>query len=151
MRRLARRARLERTSAEATVARSLSEPTTRRIDAERSQGALAAMHRLIQAVHVLRLDAEEDRHRDPLPVLRPLAADIDALLETVDAALEGDAREGALPDLRASYEAFEEAAPRHSESAALLAELDEIVDAANGLAELVGVGPVDTAREPAPP
>jgi uncharacterized membrane protein YccC len=147
MRRLARRARLARTNAEATVARSLDEPSTRRIDAERSLGALAAMRRLIQATHVVRLDAEDERNRDPLPALGPLAADIHVLLETVGAALEGRAPDRALPDLRAAYEAFEQTAPRDSESAALLAELDEMVDAANGLAELVGVGRDEAAPE----
>src|SRR6201999_1901423 len=42
MRALARRARLARTTAQSTVARSLSEPSTRRIDASQSQRTLAA-------------------------------------------------------------------------------------------------------------
>ncbi|HEY2259297.1 MAG TPA: FUSC family protein [Solirubrobacteraceae bacterium] len=150
LRPLARRARLARTNAEATVAHSLSEPTTRRIDSERSQGALAALRRLIQAVHVLRLDAEDDRHRDSLPALRPLAADLDALLEHVDAALKGAPRDRQLPDLRASYETFEQSAPRNPDTTALLAELDEIVDAANGLAELIGLDPAGRAPQPQP-
>ena len=39
MRPLARRARLARTNAEAAAARSLSEPETRRIDAEHTRAA----------------------------------------------------------------------------------------------------------------
>ena len=70
MRALARRARLARTTAESTVARSLSEPSTRRIDASQSQGALAAMRRLVQAAHVLRLDVQDERERRPHPGLR---------------------------------------------------------------------------------
>ena len=60
MRRLARRARLARTQAEATVRRSLSEPETRHIDARQSQAALGGLRRLVSAAHVLRLDAQED-------------------------------------------------------------------------------------------
>jgi hypothetical protein len=147
MRTLSRRVRLSRTTAESTVARSLSEPATRRIDAEQSQGSLAAMRRLVLAAHVLRLDAQEDHGRRPLPALEPLAADLDSLLRTVDAALRAGPQESmpppALPDLRAKYDALERAAPDDPDSAAVLVELDEIVDAANGLAALAGLESVD--------
>jgi uncharacterized membrane protein YccC len=140
MRPLARRVRLERTNTEATVARSLSEPQTRRIDADDSQSALAAMRRLVQGAHVLRLDAQEDRDRQPLPALGKLASDLDGQLGRIGASLAGqrDARPAVveLPDLRASYGAFEADAPHDREGEALLAQLDELVDAANGLAEI---------------
>jgi len=143
MRPLSRRVRLTRTTTEANVARSLSEPETRRIDAEQSQGSLAAARRLVLAAHVLRLDAQEERGRRPLPALEPLAADLDTLLGSVDATLRAgpDERPHApgLPDLRASFAALERAAPDDADSAAVLVELDEIVDAANGLAELAGL------------
>ncbi len=143
MRGLARRARLARTTAEADVARSLSEPETRRIDADQSQGTLAVMRRLIQAVHVMRLDAQEERHRRPLPALRPLAAGVDRLLSSVEAAFRSTDQPPsapAPPDLRANYSAFERtAAPADVDSTALLGELDEIVDAVNGLAEMAGL------------
>ncbi|HEY1520751.1 MAG TPA: FUSC family protein [Solirubrobacteraceae bacterium] len=143
MRSLSRRVRLSRTTAESTVARSLSEPATRRIDAEQSQGSLAAARRLVLAAHVLRLDAQEERGRRPLPALEPLASDLDALLGTVDATLRagpgGPTSTPALPDLRASYAALERAAPDDPDSAAVLVEIDEIVDAANGLAALAGL------------
>jgi uncharacterized membrane protein YccC len=150
MRTLARRARLARTTAEATVARSLSEPSTRRIDADLSQEALGAMRRLIQAAHVLRLDAQEDRHRRPLPGLGALRSDIDDLLATVQATLrarpERVADAPSLPDLRAGYLAFEHDSRQDREARALLAELDEIVDAANGLAVVSGLDAVDDDR-----
>jgi uncharacterized membrane protein YccC len=147
MRPLARRARLVRTNAEATVARSLSEPHARRIDADQSQGALGALRRLMQATHVLSLDAQEQRDRSSLPALAPMAADLDSLLETVQSTLKAGPharpRAPALPDLRADYETFERASSQHPDAAALLAELDEIVDSANGLATLVSLDPVD--------
>ena len=147
LRPLARRARLMRTEAEMTVARSLSEPATRRIDAALSQGTLAAMRRLIQAAHVLSLDVLEERDRLPLPSLAPMAADIDRQLALIADAVRAGPRHhperSTLPDLRASYEAFERTSPHDSEGAALLAELDEIVDATNGVAVLVGLDPFD--------
>ena len=48
-------------------------------------------------------------------------------------------RRPALPDLRASYDALERAAPHDADGEALLLDLDEIVDAANGLAALAGL------------
>jgi hypothetical protein len=49
----------------------------------------------------------------------------------------------ALPDLRASYDALERTAPGDPDGVALLSELDEIVDAANGLAALAGLESID--------
>ena len=152
LRPLARRARLARTNAEAAVARSLSEPQTRRIDAEESQGTLGATRRLTEAAHVLRLDVQDWGERSALPALAPLAADIDRLLQIVDTALRDGRRSlpSRLPDLRAGFAAFERTCPQDPESLALLTELDEIVDAANGLAALVGPDPADPADEHAP-
>ena len=154
MRPLSRRVRLARTQAEATVARSLSEPATRRIDADQSQGSLAALRRLVQAAHVLRLDAQEDRGRRPVPALAPLAGDLDTLLSHVDEVFRARPDEPraapALPDLRASYGALARAASGDPEGAALLGEFDEIIDAANGLAELAGletIGDEDGRRD----
>jgi uncharacterized membrane protein YccC len=143
MRRLARQTRLARTAAEATVARSLSEPQTRRIDAQQSQGALAALRRVVQATHVLRLDAQEERERSPVPELAPLADDLDRQLGAVQDTLATGPSATAialLPDLRADYERVEHAEPALPDGGVLVAELDEIVDAANGLAEIAGLG-----------
>jgi uncharacterized membrane protein YccC len=143
MRRLARQARLARTNAEAAVGRSLSEPETRRIDARQSQAALGGLRRLISAAHVLRLDAQEDRERRPRPRLRPLAADLDRQLGLIEESLgTGEPPPSAsfsLPDLRGEHDAFTEEEPQDEETAGLLAELDEIVDAVNGLASAVGL------------
>jgi uncharacterized membrane protein YccC len=145
MRPLSRRLRLARTQAEATVARSLSEPATRRIDAEQSEGALAALRRLVQAAHVLRLDAQEDRSHRPVPGLAPLATDLDTFLADVDTIFRrgpdgpSAVSSPSLPDLRARYDELDRAVPHDADTEALLTELDEIVDAANGLAALAGI------------
>jgi uncharacterized membrane protein YccC len=147
MRPLSRRVRLARTQAEATVARSLSEPETRRIDADQSQGALAALRRLVQAVHVLRLDAQDERSHQPVPALAGFATDLDTFLADVDetfrAKPDGPLPVVALPDLRARYDELERAAPHDADTEALMTELDEIVDAANGLAVLAGLDSAD--------
>jgi uncharacterized membrane protein YgaE (UPF0421/DUF939 family) len=147
MRRLARRARLARTSAEATVAQSLADPAARRIDAGWSQGVFAALRRLVQAAHVLRLDAEENPSRAARPELQDLAADLDTVLGCVEARLEAVDTESpvttALPDVRADLAALEDRAS-DGQASLLLEELDEIVDAAHGLASLVGLDPAGT-------
>jgi hypothetical protein len=131
------------------VARSLSEPATRRIDAEQSQGLLAAMRRLVQAGHVLRLEVQDERPRGPLPGLAPLAADLDALLTRVEAPLRARPDEAEppaaadLPDLRGRYLAFAQSAPDDVRAEGVLDELDEMVDAANSLSVLVGLEPTD--------
>src|SRR6185437_6609086 len=143
MRALARRARLARTTAESTVARSLSEPSTRRIDVSQSQRALAAMRRLVQAAHVLRLDAQDERDRQPLPGLEPLRAGINELLGDVDASFRARPQRAPepqeLPDIRARYRVFQRASRDDMDALALSAQLDKIVDAANGLAAAAGL------------
>jgi Fusaric acid resistance protein-like len=153
---LARRARLARTTAEATVARSLSEPATRRIDAEQSQGMLAVMRRLTQAAHVLRLELQDERRRAPLPELEPLATGLAVQLTSVEAALRAHPDEPASvpvpPDLRARYLDFSRMAPDDVRSQGVLDDLDEIVDAANSLASLAdieGDSPADAGRSQA--
>ena len=153
MRTLARRARLARTTAESTVARSLSEPSTRRIDASQSQRALAAMRRLVQAAHVLRLDAQDDRERRPLPALQPLRAGLGELLGDVENSLRGRPQTAPqpreLPDIRARYRGFKRASAGDEEALALSAQLDEIVDAANGLAAAAGLESEEDEEESA--
>jgi PPOX class probable F420-dependent enzyme len=149
---LSRRARLTRTNAEATVARSLSEPATRRIDASRSQAVLGAMRRLIQAAHVLRLDAQEQRGRRPMPELTPLKEGVDALLTSVESTLRVRPQDSPsptpLPDLRERYGGVQRAVRAEDQAAELLAELDEMVDAANGVASAAGLESVDTDGTP---
>ncbi len=143
MRQLARRARVARTNAEAAVSRSLSEPETRRIDARETQAALGGLRRLISAAHVLRLDAQEDREHPPHPGLSALAGDLDRQLALIERSLAAGQPPAAgsfsLPDLRGEHDQFADREPDDEETAGLLAELDEIVDTANGLVSAVGL------------
>jgi uncharacterized membrane protein YccC len=157
MRPLARRVRLARTKAEATVARSQSEPTTRRIDARQSQAALGALRRLVQSAHVLRLDVQGTTPARPHPEIAPLQAALSELLSMVDEhlqALPADATQTArLPDLRGHFLEAQRTWGDDPETSALADQLDEIVDAANGLASAVGLSPddVDPASAPVSP
>jgi hypothetical protein len=140
VRTLARAARLARTRADADVARSLSEPPSRRIDARVGPGVLSEMQRLVHAIHVLRLEAQEDSEREPLPRLAPLARAVDVQLAAVARALLTDELQLSSEhvDLRAIGERFaENASPQERR---LFGVLDELVDAANSIAELVARG-----------
>jgi hypothetical protein len=53
----------------------------------------------------------------------------------------------ALPGLRRRYLTFERSAPRDVDAAGLLAELDELVDASNSLASVVGLEAADTTGD----
>jgi uncharacterized membrane protein YccC len=141
IRRISRRLRLARVNAELTVARSLSEPTSRQIDPERAQGALATILRMTQAAHVLRLEAQEHDPPPPSPGLADLSAPFDAQLAAAQEALRTGERLPArsLPDLRAVYEELE--ARDGAVTPELAAELDELVDAANGLATILAARP----------
>ena len=157
LRRLGRRARLAWTNASATVARSLTEPATRRIDAHQSNGLLTSLRRLIQATHVARLEAQAQEDPMPLPALRPLAAAIDAALDTFGAELApgggagvpifgpaptpAPGPRGAVPPLRELYAqlASDNGNGARRPDPLLLVQLDEMVDATNTAAELLGL------------
>jgi uncharacterized membrane protein YccC len=145
--RLSRASRLARTKAESVIAQSLSEPATRRIDADRSQAVLGAMRRLIQAAIVLRVDAPDEKR--PLPELEPLRTGFDELLAIVETTFrlrpEAPSASVPLPDLRERYGEIQ----RDLRGRDLVAELDEMVDAANGLAAAAGLESVDADPSPA--
>jgi uncharacterized membrane protein YccC len=141
---LARQARVAFTTAQETVARSLDEPSSRRIDAAQSHGILAALRRLIGVTHVLRSEAASERANRPLPALAPLADELaEALAQIADALSAGPSSERnarstaaplVLPRLRESYSELARRANGADEL--LLRELDEMVDTANSLGAL---------------
>ncbi|MHB1571927.1 MAG: hypothetical protein ACYC0H_22350, partial [Solirubrobacteraceae bacterium] len=155
---LARAARVARTRAEAAVGRSLTEPATRRIEADVSSATLGASRRLVQAAHVLRLDASTFGRRRR-PVLEHVAAELHRLLALVEARLRARADAAAplsddgsqppagglaparakpdIPQLRAAYATLVHTCDDGDQ--ALLEELDELVDAGNGLAAAAGL------------
>jgi uncharacterized membrane protein YccC len=143
---LARRARIAYTTAQETVARSLAEPAARQIDQQQSRGMLAALRRLVGAIHVLRTDSQDEDESRPAPALAQLAGEIDRALELIGTALPIEASRPALggeavglPDLRESYTALARSGELDDDDSLALLELDEMVDAVNSLAALAGV------------
>jgi len=138
---LARRARVAWTKAEATIERSLSEPPARRIDVEQARGVMTGLRRLVQAAHVIRLELSERAQDGALPALRPLAEALDCTLAIIAETLAAGAPQSSeRPSLRALYEDVLRGGEPPPDRF-LVAELDEMVDAANTVAELVGIGP----------
>jgi uncharacterized membrane protein YccC len=142
---LARAARLTRSQAEADVARSLAEPETRRIDPRKGPGLLGEMQRLVYAIHDLRLDAQDEREREPMARLAALTRGLDAQLSAAARALVTDDLQLSSEhiDLRAALDRFARSAS--SPEQALIPGLDELVDATNSIADLLARTP-----EPAP-
>jgi uncharacterized membrane protein YgaE (UPF0421/DUF939 family) len=138
---LAREARLTRTQAASAVARSLSEPARRRIDARVGSGVLDEMLRLVHAMHALRLEAQDEPDRAPVPALAPFARALDVQLAAISRALLSDdlrlSSEHA--DLRSLSDRFGQEAAGEQEQA-LAAIVDELADATNAIDELISGG-----------
>jgi uncharacterized membrane protein YccC len=149
---LGRKARTAYTTAQETVARSLTEPSTRQIDREQSQSVIGALRRIVSVIHVLRADAQEERPRESLPALATLAGELDQALGLVEVALPSEQpvphqpqRSPPSPDLRDGYmRLLADSEIAHS-NPLLARELDELVDAVNSLGALVS----GTAAQPA--
>jgi uncharacterized membrane protein YccC len=140
MRRLAGRARLAWTNAEATIERSLTEPPSRRIDVELTRRVMTGLRRLVQAAHVIRLELEEGAEERPLPALRPLAEAIDQTLAAIGETIAtGVPATTNLPPLRTHYNELVAGQAGAELDRVLLTEVDEIVDAANTVAAQLGL------------
>jgi uncharacterized membrane protein YccC len=128
----ARRARLAWMEAEATVMRSLSEPTKWRVDVDLANSLMAALLRLVQAAHALRLEvAAATLSGDRQPV-RDLRDAMDTALTTIAAALDQNQPVGTLPPLRALHESASARLPP-----TLVVELDEMVNVIDTIGHLL--------------
>jgi uncharacterized membrane protein YccC len=138
---IAREARLTRSQAASAVGRSLSEPARRRIDARVSSGVLDEMLRLVHAIHALRLEAQDEPDRRPIPQLQPFARALDMQLAAISRALLSDELQlsSEYVDLRALSDRFGRDAASEPEQA-LAAIIDEIADATNAIDELIARG-----------
>jgi uncharacterized membrane protein YccC len=145
-----RRARLAFTTAQETVARSLGEPASRRIDWQQSQGILVGLRRLAGTIYVLRTSAHDSGEHAAMPTLAVLASEIDQALAEIEArvslAPNGSRVPLATTNLRETYTQLAREQKADQGEDLLLRELDEIVDAVNSLAALLE-GP--TEDEPA--
>ncbi|HLI59454.1 MAG TPA: FUSC family protein [Solirubrobacteraceae bacterium] len=137
----AREARLARAQATAAVGRSLSEPARRRIDARVGSGVLDEMLRLVHAMHALRLEAQDEPDRAPLPALQPFARALDVQLAAISRALRSDELRlsSEYVDLRSLSDRFGQDASTE-QAQALAAIVDELADATNSIDELIARG-----------
>jgi hypothetical protein len=135
---LSREARLTRTQAESVVARSLSEPERRRIDPRVGSGVLDEMLRFVHTAHALRLEAQDEPDRDPVPGLQPFARALDVQLAAISRGLLSDDLQlsSEYVDLRALSDRFGRDASSEEEQV-LTAIIDELADATNAIDELI--------------
>jgi hypothetical protein len=125
------------------VARSLAEPARRRIDPRVGSGVLDEMLRLVHAIHVLRLEAQDTPDRAPKPALAPFARALDVQLAAIGRGLLSDDLQLSSEhvDLRALADRFtENINPAHPGERALSALIDQIADATNSIDELIAPG-----------
>jgi uncharacterized membrane protein YccC len=137
---VSRKARLIRTQADSAVARSLSEPRRRRIDARVGSGVLDEMLRLVHAIHALRLEAQDTPDRAPQPALAPFARALDVQLAAIARGLLSDDLQlsSEYVDLRALADRYtEDTDPTHPGERDLSAVIDQIADATNAVDELI--------------
>ncbi len=92
-------ARLARSNAEASVARSLQEPEPHRIDASLAYGLLAASDRMIQ--HMLALEAYliDNPKQNACPAITPFARCVDDALRILATSIQQEQPVTTLPDL----------------------------------------------------
>ena len=135
LRALGRTARLAYADAQSAVGRSLAEPRARRIDSEVSRGILAALRRLIRAAHSLRTEMVEgaDIHG-----IEHFADAVDDSLSTVEDGMADAMRVVRLPPLRSIFHQIDRAGAGTSVPLPVLIQLDELVNAIDTVAQLMG-------------
>jgi hypothetical protein len=168
-----RAVRLARTNSEAALDRSLADPGTRRMHAQTTVNVLAALRRISITAHTMRL-----RRPDDASTLRATAGrELTALTNSVDIELGGVAarlrfgrvtrrheplRERHRALLTAVGDAMSASGKPDASSALVVAETDELVDAANSLTAILDAADpvrgqrrararVHVAATPAPP
>lgn len=139
LRSLARSARTAWGDADAAITLSRDEPARQGIDPDLATSILVALRRQGWAIHAVRLDAAALTEREPLPALGPLASACDRAVALIGSRLRGAPGGEALPPLR---ELYRRAAPQLPDAVhrALYGALDELVDATNSVAAVLGIG-----------
>ncbi len=136
----ARQARLAYLDAQAAVGRSLAEPASRRIEPDLAQGVLVALRRLVRAAHRLRVELPAS---GPTVGARQFAERLDTLLARAASDLsapdhEADRSRIVGAGLRETCLRIERSS---TVAPAVLAQLDEMVNAVDTVAVLTGPGP----------
>ncbi len=130
--------RLAWANTEAAVDRSIQEPAATRVDPSQSRGLLAAAQRIVRATQALWIDAERGATLTPFGEFDALVA---GLLEGLDN-LTRSFSDGAavqMPQLRRLYLAVEQPLVVHGAASSISLHLDELVNAVDTAAHLVGL------------
>jgi uncharacterized membrane protein YccC len=128
----ARAARLTWANAEAAIGRSLGEPAAHRVDADVGSGVLAALRRVIESAHSLRLEAERGIVVEPLSSFEGLRVAVhDAFERTAEQLITPGAHHEF--ELRARFDAMAHDLLRVGAAPSIALQLDEIVDAVNSV------------------
>jgi hypothetical protein len=134
----AKSTRLAWANSEAAVDRSIQEPAATRIDPSQGRGLLAAAQRIVRATQGLWIDAERGATLAPFAALNDLSA---GLLIGLDNLANGFAGRPTtpMPDLRALYGIVELALAATDAAPSIGLHLDELVNAIDTAAHLVGL------------
>jgi uncharacterized membrane protein YccC len=136
---LARQVRMGMAAAEDVWARSDAEPAGRRFRSETGRGLVAGLARVVLATHALRSDLRAGLPADPVPEVGELAAGLDGALAQIGVAFsDPGAPPVELPALREEHHRLAEAVAGRSDAHGLVAETDELVDAVDTVASLLG-------------
>jgi uncharacterized membrane protein YccC len=138
-----RAVRLARTNAEASVDRSLNDPSRRRVDGAMTAGVLAAVRRLAVAGHTLRLRQPTAQSELPTTQLRAFVDALDLELGGAAARLRFGRVVRLHEPLRALHQELAASLRNRADpvSALLLVETDELVDATNTMTALLDAQP----------
>jgi uncharacterized membrane protein YccC len=134
----AKSTRLAWANSEAAVDRSIQEPAATRIDPSQGRGLLAAAQRIVRATQGLWIDAERGATLAPFAAMDDLSA---GLLNGLDILANAFAGRPAspMPDLRALFRAVDPALTQMDVAPSVGLHLDELVNAIDTAAHLVGL------------
>jgi uncharacterized membrane protein YccC len=137
--RLARQVRLGMAAAQDAYSRAEAEPRGRTFRSETGRGLVAGLTRVVLATHALRADLRNHLPAEPVPEVTKLASGLDdALRQVGEAFAVGGGPPIDLPPLREEHHALVAAVADRADAGGLLAETDELVDAVDTVAGLLG-------------
>jgi uncharacterized membrane protein YccC len=133
-----RRARVAWAKSEASVGRSVEEPSATRINPSQGRGLLAVTLRILRAIHALRIEAERGAVVEPSPAFDELTANCHAAMRRLSNSFAGRPY-GPQTNLRALYRTTEKRLAATDAPPSIAVHLDELVNAINTASLLAGL------------
>jgi uncharacterized membrane protein YccC len=134
----AKSTRLAWANSEAAVDRSIQEPAATRIDPSQGRGLLAAAQRIVRATQGLWIDAERGATLTPFAAMDELSSGLLGGLDNLANAFAGRPTSPS-PDLRAFFRAVDPELTHMDVAPSVGLHLDELVNAIDTAAHLVGL------------